>query len=81
LSKNINKFKGDLVEELGTAWLNSLNIPNMQTIRIGNVSLNTNREGRHGGQLIQDMISFSLDNPDILKSTIIEYKPVGSDSF
>ena len=81
LSKTINQFKGSLVEDIGVAWLNALKIPDMQSIRGGNVSLNTNREDRHGGQLVQDLITFSMSNPDILKDTIIEYKPIGSSTF
>ena len=76
----INQFKGAAVEDAGVAWLNAHKIPNTVTIRLGNVSLRTKDANRHSGQLIQDLMTISLDTPDIL-DTIIEYQPIGSNEF
>ena len=77
--KNINQLKGDTLEELGVAYFKNLKVPNIDSIRLGSVYLNTDgREGRHRGQLIQDLIFYDLNSPDILNDIEVEYKPVGS---
>ena len=76
--KHINQLKGDTLEELGVAYIRSLNLPNVASIRLGNVYLNTKKQGQHSGQLIQDFIAYDINSPDILKDTIVEYKPIGS---
>jgi hypothetical protein len=41
------------LEELGVAYFRKLGIPNIESIRLGSVYLNTDgRKGRHRGQLI-----------------------------
>lgn len=80
--KNINQIKGDALEELGVAYFRQLGIPNIESIRLGNVFLNTDgRQGRHKGQLIQDLIAFNINSPDILNDVEVEYKPVGSNVY
>lgn len=80
--KNVNQMKGDTLEELGVAFFRKLNIPNIESIRLGSVYLNTDgRKGRHKGQLIQDLIAFDVTSPDILNDIEVEYKPVGSDQY
>lgn len=74
----INKIKGNLLEEIGTAWLNNLKIPNTKTINTGSIYLNTSNSNRHSGQLIQDLMTLSIDNIDLLNSVTLSYKtPTG----
>ena len=80
--KNVNQIKGDTLEELGVAYFRQLGIPNIESIRLGSVFLNTDgRQGRHKGQLIQDLIAFDINSPDILNDVEVEYKPVGSNTY
>ena len=80
--KNVNQIKGDTLEELGVAYFRQLGIPNIESIRLGSVFLNTDgRQGRHKGQLIQDLIAFDINSPDILNDIEVEYKPVGSNTY
>lgn len=75
-------LQGEIVEEAGVDWLNSLKIPNMQAIRTGNIALSgTTRAGRHNQSIIQDMIIMDMSNPNILDTVIIEYIPVGGEAF
>lgn len=76
---SVSKTKGALLEEIGVAYFKYLNIPAIESIRVGNVHLNTNRPSRHSGQLIQDLIVYNIDSPVLLKDTQVTYKPVGSD--
>ena len=73
-SKNVNNFKGAVLEKIGVAWLNSLNIPQLKTLRLGNVVLSEklqNKEkvslsnGRHAGQAIMDLITVNLSGVDL----------------
>lgn len=73
--KDINNIKGGVLEELGVAYFRNLKIPNIASIRLGSVSLNTKRENRHSGQLIQDLIAYDITSPDILNDVIVEYRP------
>lgn len=78
--KDINNFKGSMLEELGVAYIKSLGIPNIDSIRLGNVYLDTDeRNGRHKGQLIQDLLAYDVSNPDLFKNVNIEYKLPGED--
>lgn len=80
--KNINQLKGDTLEELGVAYFKNLKIPNIDSIRLGSVYLNTEgRQGRHKGQLIQDLIFYDTNSPDILKDVEVEYKPIGENKI
>lgn len=80
--KNVNQIKGGTLEELGVAYFRQLGVPNIGSIRLGSVYLNTDgREGRHKGQLIQDLIAFDMTSPSILNDVEVEYKPVGSDVY
>jgi hypothetical protein len=42
-------MKGNALEELGVAYLKSLNLPNINSIKLGNVYLKTSKENRHSG--------------------------------
>lgn len=80
--KHINQIKGDTLEELGVAYFKWLNIPNIDSIRLGSVYLNTDgRQGRHKGQLIQDLIAFDKTSLDILNDVEVEYKPIRSSDY
>lgn len=80
--KNVNQIKGDTLEELGVAYFRQLGIPNIESIRLGSVFLNTDgRQGRHKGQLIQDLIAFDITSPDIVADVEVEYKPIGSNNY
>ena len=74
--KHLNKFKGDLIEDIGVAWLNTMNIPNIQTLNTG--ALNYQGSGKFGrkGQLIQDLMTLEISDMD-LDNIPIEYKSVG----
>ena len=75
-------LQGEIVEEAGVDWLNSLHIPNITAIRTGNISLSgTTRAGRHNQSIIQDMLILDTSNPDIMDTVIIEYIPIGGESF
>ena len=64
------------------SFFRKLKIPNIESIRLGSVYLNTDgRKGRHRGQLIQDLIAFDITSPDILNDIEVEYRPVGSDKY
>ena len=71
--KHLNKFKGDLIEDIGVAWLNT---PNIQTLNTG--ALNYQGSGKFGrkGQLIQDLMTLEISDMD-LDNIPIEYKSVG----
>lgn len=79
--KDINNIKGDLVEEIGVAWLQQLKVPNIDSIRLGNVYLNTSQANRHSGQLIQDLIAYDVSSPNLLKDVEVEYRPIGSSTY
>lgn len=73
--KHLNKFKGDLIEDIGVAWLSTLKIPNLQTLNTG--ALNYQGEGKYGrrGQLIQDLMTLEVSDAD-LDRVPIEYKDI-----
>ena len=73
----INKIKGNLLEEIGVAWLNQMGVPDTKTINTGAINLNTSKSTRHSGQLIQDLMTLNVSNVNLLKSTTISYKMPG----
>lgn len=77
---HLNSFKGDVVEEIGTAWLNEV-CPDITSITTGAIELQgTTREGRHNGQIIQDLLSLSISDID-LESIPISYRMFGDTSM
>lgn len=74
---HLNKFKGDLVEDIGVSWLSALKIPNIQTLNTGAVNYQGSSKFGRKGQLIQDLMSLQVSDID-LNSIPIEYKiPTG----
>ena len=56
--KQLNLFKGNLVEDLGVEWLKAQKIPNITTLNTGSLNLQGEvSQGRHRGQLIQDLMN------------------------
>ena len=79
--KHLNKYKGDLVEDIGVEWLSSLKIPNIMTINTGALNLQGElSKNRHTGQLIQDLMMLDVSSPDVM-NTSVTYKPIGSDGM
>lgn len=70
---HLNKFKGDLVEDIGVSWLSALKIPDVTTLNTG--ALNYQGSGKFGrkGQLIQDLMTLQVSEIDLEKIPI-EYK-------
>lgn len=73
----INQIKGEVLEEAGVEWLNNIGMPDVTTIRVGNVGVQTEQSNRHKGQLIQDLLTIDTSIPNIL-NTPIEYRKAGS---
>lgn len=69
--KHLNKYKGDLVEDIGVAWLSAKKIPNIMTLNTG--SLNYQGTKTHKGQIIQDLMMLEIPDLD-LTSIDIDYK-------
>ena len=80
--KDLNNYKGALIEDIGVSWLSLLEIPNISTINTGALNLQgtTISEGRHKGQLIQDLMMIECSSPELLKINI-SYKPIGSNKM
>ena len=76
--KNLNKLKGDALEEIGVAFFKKLRVPAIESIRLGSVYLHTKQANRHSGQLIQDLIAYNINSPEILNDVEVEYKPIGA---
>lgn len=70
---HLNKFKGDLVEDIGVAWLSALKIPNIQTLNTGAINYQGSNKFGRKGQLIQDLMSLQISEID-LDNIPIEYK-------
>ena len=70
---HLNKFKGDLVEDIGVAWLSALKIPNIQTLNTGAINYQGSNKFGRKGQLIQDLMSLQVSEID-LNNIPIEYK-------
>lgn len=80
-ANKIYNMQGDIVEILGTAYLNK--VPQLQTIKTattGGVNLQGENlsAGRHKGQIIQDLLSFNMSDIDVMK-TQISYTTVGGE--
>lgn len=72
--KQMNNFKGEIIEDIGTKWLNNLNIPNILTINTGAINYQGSLEkNRHKGQIIQDLMALNISNID-LNNTLIKYR-------
>lgn len=69
--KHLNKYKGDLVEDIGVAWLSAKKIPNIMTLNTG--ALNYQGTKTHKGQIIQDLMMLEIPELD-LASIEINYK-------
>ena len=79
--KQLNLFKGNLVEDLGVEWLKAQKIPNITTLNTGSLNLQGEvSQGRHRGQLIQDLMMLDISIPNI-GNIPITYKPAGSDAY
>lgn len=79
--KQLNLFKGNLVEDLGVEWLKAQKIPNITTLNTGSLNLQGEvSQGRHRGQLIQDLMMLDTSIPDI-GNIPITYKPTGGDNY
>ena len=85
--KNISQIKGDILEELGVAWINK-KIPQIKelvgykAISTGKVNLEgTTAVGRHNGFLIQDFMTVDMSKLklDIYKDIQVSYKLNGQD--
>lgn len=83
----LNIKKGDLLEELGVAFFKQLNLANTESIKLGSVYLKTSGTGeyagRHSGQLIQDLISYSVssnENLELLESSV-EWKGIDGKKY
>lgn len=79
--KNLSQIQGELVEELGTAWL-AKRIPsdiNVLPLSTGKMYY---KGGQHGsaGQLIQDIITIDVQKLDILHDVQVQYK-IGSQPY
>lgn len=74
--KRLNKFKGDLVEDIGVAWLSALDIPNITTLNVGAIFYRGGKFGR-SGQLIQDLMTLRVSDIDLDEITIEYVLPDG----
>lgn len=80
--KHINQLKGDTLEELGVLWLKKINAPNIESIRLGSVYLDSeSKDKSKSGQLIQDLIAYSVKSPDILNNKMIQYRKTGEKEY
>jgi hypothetical protein len=75
--KNLNNFKGALVEDIGVSWLSAMDVPNITTINVG--GLNYQGSGKYGrkGQLIQDLMTLKASKVDLGKIPITYKTPEG----
>lgn len=76
--KHLNSYKGDLIEEIGVAWLNTLKIPNIQTINTGSINYQGSGSFGRRGQLIQDLMTLEINDVDIEKIPI-EYRTINGE--
>lgn len=74
--QHLNKFKGDLIEDIGVSWLSSLHIPNTLTLNTGALNYQGSQKYGRKGQLIQDLMTLEVSSYD-LDTIKIEYKDVG----
>lgn len=79
--KHLNKYKGDLVEDFGVAWLSLLKIPNVESIELNTGALNYQGDKKgHKGQIIQDLMSLQVTGLD-LDNIPIRYRSAGEKTF
>lgn len=70
----LNQFQGEVVEEIGTAWLEK-RIPQdlkIKTVSTGKIYYSGGKYGSRG-QLIQDMLTLDIENSDLINNIQIEY--------
>ena len=70
--------KGDLLEEIGVAWIRSLRVPEIGSIKLGTVYEDTisKKTGKAEAWLIQDILAY--DKKDVrLDSITVEYRVAG----
>lgn len=72
--KHLNKFKGDLVEDIGVAWLSTMKVPTT-TINTGAVNYQGSTVHGRKGQLIQDLMTLQIDGIE-LDTIPIEYRTI-----
>lgn len=79
--KNLSQIQGELVEELGTAWLAKRLPSDFEVLPISTGKVYYGG-GKHGsaGQLIQDIITVDMQNIDLLNSLQVSYK-VGNQTY
>ena len=78
--KNWTNFQGDIVEQLGTAWLNA-KIPQDIKLKTFTTGALTNQSVKHfgssskygKGSLINDLISIDVSNIDLLKNISVDF--------
>ena len=70
--------KGDLLEEIGVAWIRSLNVPEIESIRLGTVYEDTisKKTGKAEAWLIQDILAYDKEDTR-LDSITVEYRIAG----
>ena len=79
--RQLSNFQGALIEDLAVEWLKEQNLPDdIQILNTGSVVLNTSRENRHSGQLIQDLMVLEVSSPEILE-TPVQYRPIGEKEY
>ena len=72
--KGINRFQGEILEEIGTSWFNQ-RIPKDLKVEAFSTGKVYYGGGKHGaaGQLIQDMLVINMGDIDILNDTKITF--------
>lgn len=70
--------KGNLLEEIGVAWIRSLNVPEIESIRLGTVYEDTisKKTGKAEAWLIQDILAYDKEDTR-LDSITVEYRIAG----
>lgn len=79
----LNNFKGDLVEDIGVAWLNTLKIPQVSSFTLNTGAIEyRDKSMKYGrqGQLIQDLMVLNGSLPEI-KDIPISYNITGGDKI
>lgn len=70
--------KGELLEEIGVAWIRSLNVPTIDSIRLGSVYEDTisKQTGRAKSYLLQDILAYDITDVR-LDSITVDYRIAG----
>jgi hypothetical protein len=73
--KDLKSIQGELVEELGTAWMAKRIPQNLEVMPISTGKVYYTG-GKHGtaGSLIQDILTLDISNIDIINSLKVKYK-------